>query len=68
MIKSVRFSKILFPLTFNQTRSDGVISHLLGAYISTEIDWKTLEVISQLGIDEISIRKGHRTYALTNQL
>lgn len=42
--------------------SEGVVSRLLDAYISTEIDWKTVDVIGQLGIDEIAIKKGHQDF------
>lgn len=41
---------------------EGVVSRLLDAYVSSEIDWKMVEAIGQLGIDEISIKKGHKDF------
>ena len=65
------FEEYIMKSLINSTVSDvsrkegigeGVVSRLLDAYISTEVDWNTVEEIGQLGIDEISIRKGHKDF------
>jgi transposase len=61
ILKSLMNSTVS-DVSYKEGISEGVISRLLDAYISTEIDWKTIEVIGQLGIDEISIKKGHKDF------
>lgn len=40
----------------------GVITRLPEAYVETTIDWSTVAVIGQLGIDEIALKKGHKDF------
>lgn len=41
---------------------EGCISRILERYQDSEIDWCTIEHIGQLGIDEISLKKGHKDF------
>lgn len=41
-----------------------VIEGILDRRISTTIDWKTIKKIDALGIDEISIKKGHKDFVV----
>jgi transposase len=41
-----------------------VIEGILNRNISTDIDWNTIEQIDVIGIDEISIKKGHKDFVV----
>jgi transposase len=41
-----------------------VIEGILNRNVSTNIDWDTIEKIDIIGIDEISIKKGHRDFVV----
>ena len=65
------FEKYLLRSLINSTISDvsrkesigeGVITRLLDTYAETQIDWETVTVIGQLGIDEIALKKGHKDF------
>jgi len=65
------YEQYLLKSLINSTMSDvsrkegigeGVLSRLLDSYVETEINWKEIETIEQLGIDEIALKKGHKDF------
>ncbi len=40
----------------------GVIQHLVDKRINNQVDWKSIQSIGLLGIDEISLKKGYQDY------
>lgn len=68
---TVDFEEYLLKSLINSTISDvsrkegigeGVISRLLDRTVSQEIDWNEVDVLDQLGIDEIALKKGHKDF------
>ena len=68
---TIDFEKYLLKSLINSTISDvsykegigeGVIRRLLDRYIEAEIDWNEVDSLDQLGIDEISLKKGHKDF------
>lgn len=52
----------LSDVSFKEGISEGCISRIVERYVEPEIDWSTIDEIGQLGIDEISLRKGHKDF------
>jgi len=41
----------------------GAIEGILERHINSEVDWKEIKSLDVIGIDEISMRKGHKDFA-----
>jgi len=42
--------------------SEGKISRTLKSYYSDNINWDEIEILGQIGIDEIALKKGHKNF------
>lgn len=40
----------------------GVVMGIVDRHIQTEVDWKSIEKLGQIGLDEISLKKGHKDF------
>ena len=41
---------------------EGVVDRILKKYYKDEVDWNDFEKLGQIGIDEISLKKGHKDF------
>ena len=68
---TVAFEKHILLLLVNSTIEDvcakevvghGVVDGILDRHIKPEVDWKEIKHLKILGIDEVSLRKGHNDF------
>lgn len=69
---TIPFEKHILLSLINSTIEDvslkdsigyGAIEGILTRHINSEVDWKELKSLTVIGIDEISMRKGHKDFA-----
>lgn len=52
----------IVDVSVKENLSEGAIQNVVGKYIKTEIDWRNFNILGLIGIDEISLKKGHRDF------
>ena len=69
---SIPFEKHILLSLINSTIEDvsakesigyGAIEGILGRHINSEVEWQELKSLNVIGVDEISMRKGHKDFA-----
>ena len=69
---TIAFEKHIMLSLINSTIEDvsskesigqGAVEGILDRHISSEADWEKIKTLSVIGIDEISLRKGHKDFA-----
>ena len=54
----------IFDVSIKEDIGCGAVSGTIDRYIETEIDWMNFEKIDVLGLDEISLKKGHKDFVV----